>query len=283
MSDNAPAIHAPAVYLHSVSSLWPFSMWAFDIVGPINPSTSNGHKYFLIVTDYFTKWVEGITLRTVEARHVVSFIRKNLLCRFSIPHDIVSDNGTHFKNEKMHELYTKFNIHHHFSALYYSQGNGQAEATNKILIRVLERTIETDRDWHKKIFDALWAHQITIRTLTNATAAELVYKTEIIVPLHIQRPTIKFAALIDLPLNKYKCNRLAQLDLLDEKRLQAAEHTEVYRQRVARHYAKSVITKKFKVNDLVFRFLPPIRRAKGKWAPNWEGPYVIREALPHDS
>ncbi|CAN6454669.1 unnamed protein product [Victoria cruziana] len=94
---------------------------------------------------------------------------------------------------------------------------------------------------------------------------------------------MKFAALIDLPLNKYKRNRLAQLDLLDEKRLQAAEHAKAYRQMVARHYAKSVITRKFKVNDLVLRFLPPIRRAKGKWAPNWEGPYVIREVLPHDS
>ncbi|CAN6440395.1 unnamed protein product [Victoria cruziana] len=280
---HGPAIHAPAAYLHSVSSPWPFSMWAFDIVGPINPSASNGHKYFLAATDYFTKWVEVITLRTVEARHVVSFIRKNLLCQFGIPHDIVSDNGTHFKNERMRELCTKFHIHHHFSAPYYPQGNGQAEATNKIMIRVLERTVETGRDWHEKIFDALWAYRTTIRTPTNATPAELVYETEIVVPLHIQRPTMKFAALIDLPLNKYKRNRLAQLHLLDERRFQAAEHAEAYRKRVARHFAKSVIERKFKVNDLVLRFSPPIRRAKGKWAPNWEGPYVIREALPHNS
>lgn len=47
------------------------------------------------------------------------------------------------------------------------------------------------------------------QTPTNAIPAELVYGIEIIVPLHIQRPIIKFAALIDLLLNKYKCNRLA--------------------------------------------------------------------------
>ncbi|CAN6487035.1 unnamed protein product [Victoria cruziana] len=94
---------------------------------------------------------------------------------------------------------------------------------------------------------------------------------------------MKFAALIDLPLNKYKRNRLAQLDLLDEKRLQAAEHAEAYRQRVARHYAKTIIMWKFRVNDLVLRFLPSIRRAKGKWTPNWEGPYIIGEVLLHDS
>ncbi|CAN6455572.1 unnamed protein product [Victoria cruziana] len=174
---HAPAIHAPAAYLHSVSSPWPFSMWAFDVVGPINPSASNEHRYFLTTTDYFTK--------------------------------MGRNNGTHFKNERMRELCTNFHIHHHFSAPYYPQGNGQAEATNKILIRVLERTVETGRDWHEKIFDALWAYRTTIRTPTNATPAELVYETKIVVPLHIQRPTMKFAALIDLPLNKYKHKRLA--------------------------------------------------------------------------
>ena len=76
-------------------------MWALDVVGPITPSASNGHKYFLAAIEYFTKWVEAVTLRTVEGRHVVSFIHKNILCRFGIPHDIVLDNGTHFKNERM--------------------------------------------------------------------------------------------------------------------------------------------------------------------------------------
>ena len=32
---HAPSIHAPATYLQSVVSPWPFSMWAFDVVGPI--------------------------------------------------------------------------------------------------------------------------------------------------------------------------------------------------------------------------------------------------------
>ena len=140
---HAPFIHARATYLQSVVSPWPFSMWAFDVVGPITPSASNGHKYFLAVTEYFTKWVEAVTLRTVEGRHVVSFIHKNILCRFGIPHDIVSDIGTHFKNERMKTFCSKFKIFHHFSAPYYPQGNGQAEATNKILIRIMERTVKT--------------------------------------------------------------------------------------------------------------------------------------------
>uniref|UniRef100_A0A5K0ZL64 Uncharacterized protein n=1 Tax=Nymphaea colorata TaxID=210225 RepID=A0A5K0ZL64_9MAGN len=75
-----------------------------------------------------------------------------------------------------------------------------------------------------------------------------------------------------------------QLDLLDEKRLKAAEHAEAYRQRVARQFAKLVIERQFKVNDSVLRSAVYLRgRPWGKWAPNWEGPYVIKEALPHNS
>ncbi|KAF3775736.1 putative disease resistance RPP13-like protein 1 [Nymphaea thermarum] len=138
---------------------------------------------------------------------------------FGVPHDIVSDNGTHFKNEKMKQLCSKYHITHHFSAPYYPQGNGQAETTNKILIRILEQTVETGRDWHEKMHNALWAYRTTMRTPTNATSAELVYGTEVVLPLHVLKLALKFASLIELPLTQYQQKRLMQLDLLDEKRL----------------------------------------------------------------
>ena len=113
--------------------------------------------------------------------------------------------------------------------------------------------METGRDWHKKIYDALWAYQTTIRTPTNATPSELVYGTKVVLPLHVQKPALKFASLLQLPLDQYQQQRLVQLDLLDERRLKAAEHAQSYRQRIARQYAKSAIERRFKVNDLVFR------------------------------
>ena len=72
--------------------------------------------------------------------------------------------------------------------------------------------------------------------------------------------------------------------MLDERRLRAAEHAQSYRQRIARQYAKSVIERKFRVNDLVLRSTAYLKhRPGGKWSPNWEGPYVVKEALPCNS
>ena len=122
---HAPFIHVPATYLQSVVSPWPFSMWAFDVVGPITPSASNGHKYFLAATEYFTKWVEVVTLRTVEGRHVsLVHPQEYPLSVLAYHTTLFQIMTTHFKNERMKIFCSKFRIHHHFLAPYYPQGNG---------------------------------------------------------------------------------------------------------------------------------------------------------------
>lgn len=47
----------------------------------------------------------------------------------------------------MRELYQNFKIRHHILSPHYPQKNGQVETTSKILIRVLERIIEIDRNY----------------------------------------------------------------------------------------------------------------------------------------
>lgn len=61
--------------------------------------------------------------------------------------------------------------------------------------------METRRDWFEKMHNALWAYHTMIHTFTNATPAQLVYGTEIGIPLHVQKLTMKFAILIDLRRN----------------------------------------------------------------------------------
>jgi hypothetical protein len=42
---------------------------------------------------------------------------------------------------------------------YYAQSNGQAEASNKILIKLIKKKIdEHPRRWHEVLSEALWAH-----------------------------------------------------------------------------------------------------------------------------
>ena len=67
-------IHAPARELIPFVALWPFQQWAFDLVGQIHPSSSNGHKFIITATDYFTKWVEAVPLSVANGKIVALFI-----------------------------------------------------------------------------------------------------------------------------------------------------------------------------------------------------------------
>jgi hypothetical protein len=55
------------------------------MIGKINPSSSKGHQYILAITDYFTKWVEAIPMKSVTLKVVINFIKEHVIHRFEIP------------------------------------------------------------------------------------------------------------------------------------------------------------------------------------------------------
>ena len=54
---HADMIRVPPNELNATSFPWPFSSWGMDVIGPIEPAASNGHRFILVAIDYFTKWV----------------------------------------------------------------------------------------------------------------------------------------------------------------------------------------------------------------------------------
>ncbi|XP_026410421.1 uncharacterized protein LOC113305621 [Papaver somniferum] len=102
-------IHAPATKLNSVDSPCPFSKWGIDIVVPL--IKGSGKRRFLIVAmDYFSKWVEAKALARIRDLDVFTFIFQNIICRFSIPAEIVSDNGKQLQGKNIDMLFDTFKI-----------------------------------------------------------------------------------------------------------------------------------------------------------------------------
>ncbi|XP_059658641.1 uncharacterized protein LOC132304963 [Cornus florida] len=56
---HGPIQNVPAKELQPIIKLWPFRGWGLDLIGKINPPSSEGHHWVIVATDYFTKWVEG--------------------------------------------------------------------------------------------------------------------------------------------------------------------------------------------------------------------------------
>jgi hypothetical protein len=69
---------------------------------------------------------------------------------------------------------------------YYAQANGQAESSNKTLIKLTKKKInENSKRWHKVLLEALWTHHISMHSVTKVTPFELVYGQETILPIEV--------------------------------------------------------------------------------------------------
>jgi hypothetical protein len=75
-----------------------------DMIDTINPPSSKGHQYILGITDYFTKWVEVIPMKSVTSKDVVNFIKEHVIHRFGIPQTITTDGGSVFISEELRKF-----------------------------------------------------------------------------------------------------------------------------------------------------------------------------------
>ena len=130
-----------------------------------------------------------------------------------------------------------------------------AEATNKTLIRIIKRTCNSHNyaDWSERLVEALWAYRTTIRTPTGQTPYALTFGMDAVLPYEILVPSLRVQLDKDLHSIEHREAILTQLELLDEKRMWAADHAHVYRDRIARFYDKRVIERKFKVGEMVLK------------------------------
>jgi len=68
-----------------------------DTVGPF-PIAPGQLKFLIVGVDYYTKWIEAEVVAKITAERIKRFEGGEIICRFGLPKEIVSDNGTQFTN-----------------------------------------------------------------------------------------------------------------------------------------------------------------------------------------
>ncbi|KAL6128117.1 hypothetical protein ACLB2K_071473 [Fragaria x ananassa] len=85
-----------------------------------------------------------------------------------------------------------YEVKHRKSTPYYPQGNGQAGATNKIILRILSKMVfEFEKGWSTHLPDAMWAYRTSPRTTTGFSPYSLVYGSEVVSPVELTVPTAR--------------------------------------------------------------------------------------------
>ena len=86
--------------------------------------------------------VRSQTFSLMSNKKFQEFIWESIICRFRIPHEIVSNNGTQFDSNEFRDFRDNLGIKENFSSVDLPQKNGQAEAVNKIIKFNLKTKLE---------------------------------------------------------------------------------------------------------------------------------------------
>jgi hypothetical protein len=287
MSEIQKIRMVPTSVMNPIIKLWPVRGWGMDMIGKINPPSSKGHQYILAITDYFTKWVEAIPLKSVTSNDVVNFIKEHVIHRFGILQTIMTDGGLVFISEEFRKFIAHMGIKLIRSSPYYAQVNGQAEASNQSLIKLIKRKIdEHPRRWNEVLSEALWAHRISCHGATKTLSYHLVYGQEAVLPWEITVGSRGVEFQNNLTGEQYAALMNDNVKDLTELRFWSLKKIIENKAKVAHAYNKKVKLKEFQVGDLVWEAVLPLETkdvAYGKLSPNWHGPYRIDQVLPRNA
>lgn len=93
-------------------------------------------KWFVIITDYFSRFFEIYELKSMTTKEIISKV-KDYFSKYGLCNILRSDNGGQFNNE-FKQFAREFNFIHETSSPYYSQSNGAIEAAVKTAKRLLK-------------------------------------------------------------------------------------------------------------------------------------------------
>ena len=166
-------------------------------------------------------------------------------------------------------------ITNRYSTLAYPQGNGQAEAVNKVILNGLKKILDVAKGkWVEELPHVLWTNKTTPRRSTGETPFSMTYRAEAVILLESRFPTTRTSSFSPKDNDE---QLVRNLDLIKEKRESAKVQLAHYQQKLKRGYDANVRLRPLTPGDLVLRKVVGTAKnpAWGKLGPNWEGPYRI--------
>lgn len=106
--------------------------------------------------------------------------------------------------------------------------NGTVEATNKNIKKIVQKMVKTYKNWHKILPFTLHGYITSVHTSTGVTPYLLVYGMEVVLPIEVEIPSLRLIMEADLDEAEWVQSIYDQLNLIEEKRLMAIFHGQLY-------------------------------------------------------
>jgi transposase InsO family protein len=166
----------------------PFVMIGIDYCGPL-ARTPRENQYVLVITDYFTRHVTAIALPNCTAETTAQALFNEYFCKYGVPSVILSDQGSHFRNQLMENIKALIGYNHIYSTPYHPQTNGIVERFNATFIPQISKLQDTQHNnWDEYLQAVVFAYNTGIHKSTKYSPYELLYGRSPRLPI-TTRPT----------------------------------------------------------------------------------------------
>ena len=255
-----------------------------DLCGEIQPNSSAGHKYILVLIDSLTRWVELIPMKTLTTKEMVAALLQ-VCCRIGIMNTLVTDNGTIFTSALANHVYAYLGIQIRHSTAYHPEGNSLCERVIGTVKRMLHHIIHdsgTDaRRWHERLQLLAFAYRSIPHSTTGLSPARMVYGRDFRGPLAIVQDAMS-GDKNNLPRPNQTVTEY--LELLQKQLSDAADaarcRSEPIQQAYTKRYNRVARTKSFQVGDAVLYLMPDSTNAL---LSRWLGPGTVTAVISENS
>jgi len=150
---------------------------AIDILSGLS-ATADGYKYLLVVTDYFTKWLEAIPLCDAEAHTCMRALYSAFFSRFGLPPQLHRDQGLppqlhrdqggNFESKLVAELCSIAGTNKTRTTPFHLRSDGQTERANRTILQMLRASIDAQPEpWPDRLPALLAAYRMTPHSVTG--------------------------------------------------------------------------------------------------------------------
>jgi IS30 family transposase len=145
--------------------------------------------------DKFTKWIEVKPTASIRATKAIEFI-KELMYRFGVPNNIITDNGTRFTVKELKDFCANSSIKINYASMSHPLSNGQVECSNSMILqglkpKIFNRLKPYAEKWVKELPLVLLSLHTTPSRATSHTPFSLVYGYEAVLPTEVEHKSFR--------------------------------------------------------------------------------------------
>ncbi|KAJ2911441.1 hypothetical protein MD484_g8972, partial [Candolleomyces efflorescens] len=173
----------------------PFNLFRKVHIDTMMMPKAYGYRLIVHARCSLSSYPEWRMLRAENASSIASFIFEEILCRWGVIEEIITDNGTPYIAEAVELLVKRYGVHRIRISPYNSQANGIIERRHLDVREALIKAAGGDESkWPVVAPSVFWAERITIQKATGYSPYYIAHGIEPLLPFDLAEGTLMLPA-----------------------------------------------------------------------------------------